>query len=163
MTHPNKRAVIALKTIKWFQQLYPGNLVLSNLYELNWYGNQIGQIVHIKRTHELPPNSTHLKEELSEHLKQFRDFYSTIGVIMIYSTRFKLKSSTELNFMEFSPEFVFPRVHLSFIIWNSLSLKMENFVKVQKNPIPENVDWMSDDMIRVSQSERFNEFFQEDY
>lgn len=127
MKHPNKRVLVCIKAIEWFKKLYPENLVLTNLFNLDFLSNHQGIIIVLKQVkkHE-DGNAEHL-EFLTKSKAEFKKFCEVLGVVLITSTLYALKPVKKLKEVNWNWKKIMKSFCSTAVIHNSIGLDINDF------------------------------------
>ena len=129
MRHPNQRMLVSVKAVEFFKQLYPNNLIFTNLFKLDFLSNHQGIVVVVKQTRELKNgDSTHL-ELLSTSKVEFQKFCEILGMVVITSTLYALKPVREIKVLKWNWEKVMQSFYSNSIIYNGIGLEIQSFTK----------------------------------
>ena len=129
MRHPNQRMLVSVKAVEFFKQLYPNNLIFTNLFKLDFLSNHQGIVVVVKQTRELKNgDSTHLVL-LSTSKVEFQKFCEIMGMVVISSTLYALQPVKEIKVLSWNWEKVMKSFYSNSIIYNGIGLEIHSFTK----------------------------------
>ena len=127
MRHPNQRMLVSVKAVEFFKQLYPNNLIFTNLFKLDFLTNHQGIVVVVKQIRELENGDSAHLELLSTNKAEFQKFCEVMGMVVITSTLYALQPVREIKFLKWNWEKVMKSFYASSIIYNGIGLEIHSF------------------------------------
>ena len=127
MKHPNKRLLASIKIIDWFNQLNPNNLILTNLFELDFLTHFQGSIIVVKQIRELQGGDASHREHLTASKNEFQKYCEVLGIVVIHSTLYALQPVKKFERLNYDWEKVMGSFYSSTTIHNALGLEISSF------------------------------------
>ena len=164
MRHPNKRVLVCIKAIEWFKQLHPDNLILTNLFKLDFLSNHQGIIIVVKQIRELEEGDAAHLELLSTNKAEFQKFCEVMGIVVISSTLYAVQPVTKLKEVNWNWKKIMKSFHSTSVIYNAIGLEINSFTSNGARNHSKVREWLLSqeepgDLIRA----RLNEFLSIDY
>jgi hypothetical protein len=164
MRHPNQRMLVSVKAVEFFKQLYPNNLIFTNLFKLDFLTNHQGIVVVVKQIRELENGDSAHLELLSTSKVEFQKFFEIMGMVVISSTLYALQPVSEIKVLKWNWEKVMNSFYANSIIYNGIGLEIQSFTKNGARTHNKVKEWLlcheePSELIRA----RVNELFAIDY
>ena len=153
-----------IKIIGWFNQLNPNNLILTNLFELDFLTHFQGSIIVVKQIRELQGGDASHREQLTASKNEFQKYCEVLGMVVIHSTLYALQPVKEVERLNYDWEKVMGSFYSSTTIHNALGLEISNFTPNGARSHSKVREWLlktelPDDDLRA----RLNDFLSVDY
>jgi hypothetical protein len=127
MRYLSKRVLACEKSLQWFKDLHPNNLVLSNLFTIQWLGSRKGIIFHIVKVGEVQDEL--VLKQIEEDLAECEKFFRMFSFIIFRSTSLLLKVVEKIESRSWSQDEIQNNIFTDFLIYDGYGSRIDEFTR----------------------------------